>query len=65
MEEKIVFNSMFSQNCAESTRREPSSDGFHSWRRLYVALGAYNFAPYVLMNRCIVLVVIQYRLGIF
>ncbi|KAB7500352.1 Venom carboxylesterase-6, partial [Armadillidium nasatum] len=31
----------------------------------FVSLGAYNFAPYVLMNRCIVLVVIQYRLGIF
>ncbi|RXG55726.1 Venom carboxylesterase-6 [Armadillidium vulgare] len=31
----------------------------------FMGLGAYNFAPYVLMNRCIVLVVIQYRLGIF
>ncbi|RXG64412.1 Pyrethroid hydrolase Ces2a [Armadillidium vulgare] len=30
----------------------------------FVALEAANFAPYVLMNRYIVLVIIQYRLGI-
>ncbi|RXG68744.1 hypothetical protein Avbf_00870 [Armadillidium vulgare] len=49
---------------AKSPKQETFSDGFHSWRSFYIWISN-EYQPYILMNEDIVLVVIQYRVGIF